>query len=147
VNPNSTSDAPPFADAEPAGWARSAYHEAEEDIRWAKTRASAVTYWTILLFGGIVSLVEVSGRTTGPEHLMAVAAILVASWYWLVSLHVFAAKSRNFVDSVTSLAPGRFRYPEPSARGRDRHHHVHLATQFGLIAGAAALATVHMCGW
>lgn len=88
-------------DGEDVAWWLAIYHEKLTDLRWTKERSTNVTYWAILLLGGIVAL------STGPVRWPIWAvwvlqvfsfAIVVFSIWWLKDLHKYANEARAWVQ-------------------------------------------------
>lgn len=126
-------------------WVRVAFQEAEADIRWAKERATAVTYWSVLLIFGVAALPEISRGVPTALHSIAVIGLWVIGALWLVGLSHFAAQARDHVDRLLGHFPVAVRYP--ATRGRDRNHRLHLISQLLVMAGAGFFAWFELLRW
>jgi hypothetical protein len=114
-------------------WTVESYHEAENDIRWAKERSSRVTYWSVLLSGAVVASTKVPAL---PWQLLGLLTVvqLSAAVLWLLDLHTFAQKARTFVHGTGA--------PYPKAQDDDQHHRLQLCVQVGIVIVAALVALV-----
>ena len=117
-------------------WTIACYHEAEVDIRWAKERATGITYWSVLLASTAVASSKVAllptWMTTGFCVLQAGVAIL-----WLYDLHAFAKAARG---KVHEFLPEPDLYPIKIKDDADPHHIKQLISQGAVVLAAAGVA-------
>jgi len=117
-------------------WAIACYHEAETDIRWAKERASAITYWSALLSSAIVVAAEAAALDGFVGALFSILQGGIAV-LWLVDLHGFARRARSWVHKAL---PNAELYPIKQAADPD--HKQHLVAQCVIVIAAAIVATI-----
>jgi hypothetical protein len=93
--------AEPAPESEDSTWWLVIYQEKVADLRWTKERSTNVTYWAILLLGGLVAL------STGPIQwpIWAIwilqvfsVAIVVFSIWWIKDLHDYAIDARAWIQ-------------------------------------------------
>jgi hypothetical protein len=100
----------PLEPTEIEDWARTYYHEPLEDIRWAKERASSVTYWSALLSGAVLIVNE--QIPIARVGLIFFTLLQVGcSFLWLKDLHDFASqrrtRGRDMLPKLLHGSPGQ----------------------------------------
>lgn len=142
-----------MSDPDRLAWRLACYHEAENDIRWAKERASSVVNWSVLLLGAIAAASDdfrERGLLLGFGLILGGVAI-----FWLWDLHRFAAKARNRVHGekqhkdgpvVLRLLPTKEEMPEvyPVTREKGRDHPGHLIAQVAVVVVALLFALAYV---
>lgn len=119
-------------------WLRAAYHEGQADIRWAKERASVVTYWAVVLVFGLAGVHRLTGAVLDEVWIvLAILAVAGFSLGWLAQLHCFAADTRQrVVKFLKGAFPPGHDYPTEA-----RNHVGHLLTYGAVVVFSAILAT------
>src|ERR1041385_2955665 len=112
-------------------WLIACYHEAENDIRWAKERSSKITYWSTVLSGAVIAA---SIKVPIPWWLLVIFTVAQtgAVILWLLDLHTFAQTARDWVKATAFPAGAVY----PKAQKRDQHHTAQLVVQMGIVAVA-----------
>lgn len=117
------------------------YQEKVADLRWTKERSTNVTYWAIILLGGIVAL------STGPVQwpiwalwvLQVFSVVIVLfSIAWLKDLHAYATEARDWIQGpFLERCPFDVKLePPPPTTGVS-----HLLAKSGAIAVALLLSS------
>lgn len=117
-------------------WTIACYHEADTDIRWAKERASAITYWSALLSSAIVIAAKAAGIEAFAGALFSILQGAIAA-LWLIDLHGFAKRARGWVHKAL---PNAELYPIKQAADPD--HKQHLVAQCVIVTAAALVSTI-----
>lgn len=131
----------PDLDGDDTKWWLTLYQEKVADLRWTKERSTNVTYWAIILLGGIVAL------STGPVQwpiwalwVLQVFSILIVMFSigWLRDLFTYANKARDWIQGPFSArCPLDVNLePPPPAAGL-----LHLLAKSGAITVALVLSS------
>ena len=116
-------------------WARIHFHEAVEDLRWAKGQAWSVTQWSVILLVAVLAGSHALVWFPAWPFLIVAPVIAIAAFVWLLDLNNF---SRELCERARALQGGSDE-SYPSARATDPDHKFYLVVQVAVVLITSAV--------